>query len=248
MLNFWDTHQEATLDSGIDCECGKFISMLDEIGEYGIFQKGEYGPDDVHHDKDGNVLDGDGHVVKYHTRVLTRGPRKGEEICEPDDPDADIPCGGRMVWTIKKHPTMGYNARKFKHWLRYPDKLLWVIHKEYDNTMWLHRPVLLDVTPGGCEKQYSLGPKAYDCTGLSHEQILACCFADSEFNARDFKKEGLRLRKTIPVQAVGWSIEYDGYPIMELIRKKPKMTFAEIRNVIENEGGSIDASGIIHRA
>jgi hypothetical protein len=39
----------------------------------------------------------------------------------------------------------------------------------------------------------------------------------------------------------------DGKSILALCALKPKMTFAEIKNVIENEGGSVDSMGIIHR-
>ena len=45
-----------------------------------------------------------------------------------------------------------------------------------------------------------------------------------------------------------WSVLYDGKSIMELLKLKPKMTFAEIKNVILNEKGTIDACGIIHKA
>lgn len=45
-----------------------------------------------------------------------------------------------------------------------------------------------------------------------------------------------------------WSIEFDGKSILALCILKPKMTYAEIKNVILNEGGSIDAAGIVHRA
>lgn len=46
---------------------------------------------------------------------------------------------------------------------------------------------------------------------------------------------------------VKWCREMDGKSILALCALKPKMTFAEIKNVIENEGGSVDSMGIIHR-
>jgi hypothetical protein len=46
---------------------------------------------------------------------------------------------------------------------------------------------------------------------------------------------------------VKWCRDYDGQSILVLCQLKPKMTFAEIKNVIENEGGSVDSMGIIHR-
>lgn len=44
-----------------------------------------------------------------------------------------------------------------------------------------------------------------------------------------------------------WCREFDGKSILALCQVKPKMTFGEIKNVIENEGGSVDSMGIIHR-
>lgn len=44
-----------------------------------------------------------------------------------------------------------------------------------------------------------------------------------------------------------WSIEFDGQHIFFLLKKKPKMTFDEVVNVIINEGGSVDKDGFIHR-
>lgn len=44
-----------------------------------------------------------------------------------------------------------------------------------------------------------------------------------------------------------WSIEFDGKSILELYAAKPKMSYAEIREVILNEGGTINADGIIHK-
>lgn len=44
-----------------------------------------------------------------------------------------------------------------------------------------------------------------------------------------------------------WSVEFDGKSILALVILKPKMTYAEIKNIIINEGGSVDAQGIIHR-
>ena len=46
---------------------------------------------------------------------------------------------------------------------------------------------------------------------------------------------------------VKWCREFDGKNILALVIVKPKMTFAEIKNVIINEGGSVDSQGIIHR-
>lgn len=44
-----------------------------------------------------------------------------------------------------------------------------------------------------------------------------------------------------------WSIQYEGKHIFELLKEKPNMTYAEILNVIVNEGGCISPEGIIQR-
>lgn len=44
-----------------------------------------------------------------------------------------------------------------------------------------------------------------------------------------------------------WSVQYNGMPIILLAFEKPKMTYAEILRVINNEGGFVDADGIIHK-
>lgn len=46
---------------------------------------------------------------------------------------------------------------------------------------------------------------------------------------------------------VKWCRELDGKNILALVMLKPQMTYAEIKNVIVNEGGSVDSQGIIHR-
>lgn len=56
-----------------------------------------------------------------------------------------------------------------------------------------------------------------------------------------------RVYKDYTLYQVKWCREFDGQSILALVQAKPKMTFNEIKNVIENEGGSIDSDGIIHR-
>ena len=46
---------------------------------------------------------------------------------------------------------------------------------------------------------------------------------------------------------VNWSVQYDGHSVLELVGEKPKMTFAEIMQVIKNEGGYVDSKAIIHK-
>lgn len=44
-----------------------------------------------------------------------------------------------------------------------------------------------------------------------------------------------------------WSHEYDGKSVIELMEKWQKMPYTHVKMVIENEGGSIDDKGIIHK-
>ena len=46
---------------------------------------------------------------------------------------------------------------------------------------------------------------------------------------------------------IKWSVEFDGKPLMELLKYKHKMSYKDVLNVIVNEGGSVDENGIIHR-
>ena len=44
-----------------------------------------------------------------------------------------------------------------------------------------------------------------------------------------------------------WSVEWDNKPVLLLVMNKPKMTYAEILDVIKAEGGYVDSNGIIHK-
>ena len=47
--------------------------------------------------------------------------------------------------------------------------------------------------------------------------------------------------------SVVWSKMFDGKSVIELMEQWPKMPYAHVKMVIENEGGSIDSEGIIHK-
>ena len=44
-----------------------------------------------------------------------------------------------------------------------------------------------------------------------------------------------------------WSTRYDGHHVLELVMAHAKMSYKEMLNVIQNEGGYVDSDGIIHR-
>lgn len=49
------------------------------------------------------------------------------------------------------------------------------------------------------------------------------------------------------VAAVVWSEMFDGKSVIELMEHWDKMPYTHVKMVIENEGGSIDDKGIIHK-
>ena len=44
-----------------------------------------------------------------------------------------------------------------------------------------------------------------------------------------------------------WSVEYDMQSVVAVMLSKPNMTFETLNRVVTNEGGYIDANGIIHK-
>ena len=44
-----------------------------------------------------------------------------------------------------------------------------------------------------------------------------------------------------------WSHMFNGKSVIDLMEQWPKMPYTHVKMVIENEGGSIDKEGIIHR-
>lgn len=62
------------------------------------------------------------------------------------------------------------------------------------------------------------------------------------------KTSAVGVKTPCPIRCVMWSEELDGMSIMILLARYPKMSYKEIMMVIENEGGSVDGQGIIHKA
>lgn len=73
---------------------------------------------------------------------------------------------------------------------------------------------------------------------------------DRDISVSDCRKveeeHGRQVDRT-PVEGVYWSREFDGKSVFELMEHWDKMPFAHVKLVIENEGGSIDSNGIIHK-
>ena len=58
---------------------------------------------------------------------------------------------------------------------------------------------------------------------------------------------GITRRPREEWKQVKWSDDFDGKSIVELMMYKEKMSYADVLNIIKNEGGSVDEQGIIHR-
>ena len=87
------------------------------------------------------------------------------------------------------------------------------------------------------------------CGQVDERRHVVLYLIDRDITSRDeYSNQDLhRHPKKEDWKQVKWCREFDGKSILALITLKPKMTFAEIKNVIENEGGSIDSMGIVHR-
>lgn len=81
------------------------------------------------------------------------------------------------------------------------------------------------------------------------ESIL-CRIQDRDITVSDcsrVEEEPGHIVDRTPIASVIWSEDFDSKTVFELMEKWPKMPFLHIKMVIENEGGSIDNAGVIHK-
>ena len=72
--------------------------------------------------------------------------------------------------------------------------------------------------------------------------------SDRDISVSDCKQvEEHHGRTRQEIVGILWSHEYDGKSVIELMEKWQKMPYTHVKMVIENEGGSIDDKGIIHK-
>ena len=62
----------------------------------------------------------------------------------------------------------------------------------------------------------------------------------------------MRVLNTLPLNnkvdvTNNWAIQYDGLMVLAILADHPKMSFSEVLNVIQNEGGYVDESGIVRK-
>lgn len=230
-LTFWDDHEGDYPIESLECS-GKYLKAIYELTDtiidgkpdLGIFNCG-FGP---------NTLNSDG---KRFGVSFQRDPRfspKGNAI-KP------------KVFKTKN----GVSLYGYTKPLRYADSLQWIIHTEEDGSTWLYAPQKLETD--GCRTCYGRGTKGYNITGKDLRSVMDNCRKEG-YNKREvmtFEKDvaegNIHHRYREEWKQLKWSWEYDGKNIFFLMQEKPKMSYADIVNVIENEGGSVDAAGIIHR-
>lgn len=235
-LAFWDIHPTDYPEDYVFCYSSeKYIMavyLLSDSGEteedcdYGIFSVG-YGDGTLNSEE--NIGKKFGMRFQDKPRASTRG--------NPIKPKVMKLKNGQLQY--------GYNKQ-----LRYPDKLKWIIHKEAEGT-WLYKPQLLE--QNGCQSYYGRGTKAYDVTGWKYRKIMENCNKDGfAYKGINDMEKAISNRETRVIgerTAVtnNWSIQYDGQHIFVVLANYPKMSFGEFKQVIVNEGGSIDEAGFIHR-
>ena len=96
----------------------------------------------------------------------------------------------------------------------------------------------------------------------SNRRLAQCNVGDvgpkailARIHDRDISVSDCRKVEESPGHQVGertmvglfWSKEFDGKSVFDLMEQWPKMPYAHVKMVIENEGGSIDGEGIIHK-
>ena len=231
-LTFWDTHNSEFPEEYLDCpETDKYLKAVylltdsgdtEEECDYGIFNCG-YGDNTL------NTKERFGVTYQIEPRFSSKGnPIKPKEM--------------KVINGITMY---GYSRP-----LRYPDKLLWVIHKERDGSTWLYKPQKLE--SNGCATCYGRGSKGYNVTGMTYIQIMEHCnkegFTYKGVTDREYEENHTYVPASCrrQIEPVVWSKELDGKSVLILSTAYPKMTMREILMVLENEGASVDAAGIIH--
>lgn len=83
----------------------------------------------------------------------------------------------------------------------------------------------------------------------SPDRIIACIKGKeiTASEARAVEEHKSRCIETRQMITNNWSVEWDGKPALLLVAEKPKMSYKEILQVIQNEGGYVDSNGIIRK-
>lgn len=81
------------------------------------------------------------------------------------------------------------------------------------------------------------------------EQIIAM-LTDKDITVADCNKisqhETRSINKKVALTS-NWSTRYDGHHVLELVMTHAKMSYREMLNIIQNEGGYVDSDGIVHK-
>lgn len=131
-----------------------------------------------------------------------------------------------------KRGMMSHEQQWFEqnHWA-YDDKTGDVYRIKMENGVQVEKKLCANVPIGTTPQQVGLRIEDRDIS------------VRDEYNTQDRH----RVFKDNKMYQTKWCREFNGKNILALVIAKPKMTFAEIKNVIVNEGGSVDSEGVIHR-
>lgn len=118
-----------------------------------------------------------------------------------------------------------------EEWKGYKER--WPIIETADGTRWLCSP--------------TTGDRLYDVTGCPRNYIICAIHDGTYYNWSRYTNKPDKTYSPKEFHGYKWSWLFDGKHVLALCAWKPKMTYGEIRNVILNEGGTIDKDGIIHK-
>ena len=82
---------------------------------------------------------------------------------------------------------------------------------------------------------------------LSPQQVTMILEDNSVYSMNRNDGEPLRCGRKNGFHPVLWSEDYDGKSILVFMSDHPKTPFRDLKSVVENELGYIDANGIIHK-
>ena len=137
---------------------------------------------------------------------------------------------GKMYTTYLRFPTPWYEQ---DHWAYRKEHGVWYVYR---------------VQMKDCKE---VNRKRIGSTGEQqlHKDAVLGRILDGVYKVSMEQKESHTqswCRKTIQHKVI-WAVDYDGLSMLQLLFEKPKMSAAEIEQVIVSEGGYVDKDMIIHK-
>lgn len=83
-------------------------------------------------------------------------------------------------------------------------------------------------------------------------QSIEAQIHDKDISITDCRhiEENLHTNRCIGKKVIStnnWCVEFDGKSVLAILAVKTKMSYKEVLNIIQNEGGYVDSMGIIHK-